>query len=537
MRPRAFPGLALLAAGLAGGAGAQTQVISPRADAVSVTIYRDLFALITETRTVELPEGPVTLSFDGVVETLIPASAVVSELDRTLEERNYDYDRLAPASLLRKSIGKRVVLTRTLPGSGKVTRTPATIVAADDAGVTLHSADGLEALSCSGLPEGLTFEEIPADLHPKPRLSVTLAAGTPGRRTVKLSYLAQGFAWSSDYVARLAADGRSFDLTGWATLRNLTRASLKQAEVQLVAGRLNLLHEEDGGSSTIGATADFGSETELQDARNSRLYDLHGEEEEIAEDLEFLHGCYPHAMNQPRPLRDKYSRSRHFGTLVAEDTGGELEEVIVTGLRGSLLPPEALADYHLYRVPWPTDLQARQTKQAVFLQKSQVKAEQFYSFRVTAELFDEPEPALRAQRVLQFENTRSAGLGEPLPSGMFRAFVPDETGDIFLGAARFGDKAVGVPAELELAGALDLMLEASYEEHPDEEFTDVMLRITNAKDHPVTVEIRQEMPEDIPLRIERANHRTGRKFGDYLWRLKLAAHSVDTLTYRVREQE
>ena len=106
---------------LAGAHAAQAdpvEVISPQADAVSVTIYRDLFALITETRTVDLPEGPVTLSFEGVVETLLPESAVATDLGRALEERNFDYDPLSPNNLLLKSIGKSVTITRTMPGLG-----------------------------------------------------------------------------------------------------------------------------------------------------------------------------------------------------------------------------------------------------------------------------------------------------------------------------------------------------------------------------------------------------------------------------------
>ena len=61
-------------------------MISPRPDSVSVTIYRDLFALVTETRTVDLPEGPVTLEFDGVVDTLIPQSAVIAGTQRAVAE-------------------------------------------------------------------------------------------------------------------------------------------------------------------------------------------------------------------------------------------------------------------------------------------------------------------------------------------------------------------------------------------------------------------------------------------------------------------
>ena len=169
--------------------GAATEVISPRPDTVSVTIYRDLFALVTETRTIDLPEGAVTLSFDGVVETLLPASAVVADSGRTLEERNYDYDALTPSALFRKSIGEKVILTRTLPGSGEVKQLEAVVVSAAAGGITFRTVEGNEALHCSGLPEHVTFEKIPDALHPRPRLSVRLAPGPAGPRTVTIGTL------------------------------------------------------------------------------------------------------------------------------------------------------------------------------------------------------------------------------------------------------------------------------------------------------------------------------------------------------------
>ena len=43
---------------------------------------------------------------------------------------------------------------------------------------------------------------------------------------------------------------------------------------------------------------------------------------------------------------------------------------------------EELGDYQLYRLPWATDLNARQTKQAVFLGKPRVKIERYYSYRL-----------------------------------------------------------------------------------------------------------------------------------------------------------
>ena len=106
-----------------------------------MTIYRDDLALITETRTVDLPAGAVTLVVEDVVETLLPQSAIVTEPARPLAESNFDFDRLTPHSLLERSIGETVTITRTNPATGRVTRTAATIVSVGE-GVVLQTADG-----------------------------------------------------------------------------------------------------------------------------------------------------------------------------------------------------------------------------------------------------------------------------------------------------------------------------------------------------------------------------------------------------------
>jgi hypothetical protein len=516
---------------------APVEIISPRADSVSITVYRDLFAMVTETRTVELPAGAVTLSFDGVIETLLPASSVANGLgDRKLEERNYDYDALAPANLLRRSIGKTVLLTRTLPGSGRVKQTAATVESANDDGVVLRTADGLEALQCSGLPEGLTFGEIPGDLHPLPRLSIRIAAGTPGKRVIKLSYLAQGFSWKSDYVAQLAADGRSMDLTGWVTLRNLTRASLRNAVVLVVAGRLNLIHDADGGTSSIGNTSDYGSEQELQAARDGRESEMLEEQDSVAEDLEFLWGCYPFGPPRPVLTPQRLQRAPVYAASPVYAEGAE--EIIVTGFRASLKAPEMLADYHLYRIPWSTDLAAHQTKQVVFLQKKSVKTERFYSLQYSPGQASLDDP-MRPEVVLGFENRKSSGLGEPLPAGTFRLFENEAGSPLFAGESIMGDKAVGVPVELRLADAVDLAVDLDSEDdedHDDEEI--ITLRAHNAKPWPVLLELRQEPGDpEAPYRLLNASRRAGRKFGDWMWRLTVPANSIGELRYRIRHTD
>jgi hypothetical protein len=533
-------GKALLVLLMLAGAAARAQqieVVSPQPDNVSVTIYRDLFALVTETRTVDLPEGPVTVSFEGVVETLLPASAVVTDTGRPLAERNFDYDALTPNNLLTRSIGKSVTITRTLPGSGKVVQTRATVVAANDAGITLRTDQGNEVLHCSGLPEHLTFDEIPGDLHARPKLSVQLAAGQPGKRTIRLSYLARGFAWKAAYVAHLNTAGDRMDLTAWITLQNLTQASFRGAQVQVVAGKLHLLAEEDRGTSSTGDSDDYYDESSMDEAREEARQRLASELDPKDATLQLFSGCY--ALPVP-PEREDH----HFE---------EMREIVVTGFRGSMMSAmemkrdamgvvqavrEELGDYQLYRLPLPTDLNARQTKQAVFLVKPRVKIEKFYRFEFDIGNVGDDEPKT-PESVIAFENRKTSGLGEPLPAGLVRVFNADGERDIFLGEAKMYDKPVNLPVELAVSKAMDLGLEfeVTYVNREDllklnlRDRTEVEVRTFNAKSVPVTLELRQYIDRDSVLTNSTDIFR--RKDGNFVWRLRVPANGTRVVNYRV----
>jgi hypothetical protein len=304
-------------------------------------------------------------------------------------ERNHDFDALSPNSLFEKSIGRQVLLTRTLPGSGKIAQVPATILAANPGGIMVRTADGTEALHCSGLPEQVTFENVPSELHARPRLSVRLAEGAAGRREVRLSYLAHGFSWKSDYVARLDETGRKVDLRGWVTLQNLTGTRFQDARVQVVAGKLNLIDEAEHGTSLIGDTSDYSNDDSLRHAREEALDFLAAESLDSDPTLKLFGGCF-----STEPLLGLRS-SLMIAESLSRVAGYEIEEVIVTGLRGSLLANhENFADYHLYSVPFMTDLDARQTKQVLFLDKPGVKVERFYRQLVDrpTKLPDQEEP-------------------------------------------------------------------------------------------------------------------------------------------------
>src|SRR4029453_16892984 len=106
------------------------------------------------------------------------------------------------------------------------------------------------------------------------------AAGTPGRREVRVSYIAHGFAWRADYVGQLAESGSSMDLLGWISLHNFTNATFRDAQVQVIAGRLNLLDAEEHRGTGVLGDANYGIDDQLDYARDERITEMREELEE-----------------------------------------------------------------------------------------------------------------------------------------------------------------------------------------------------------------------------------------------------------------
>lgn len=519
----------------------ETTVYSPRADSVSITIYRDNLALVTETRTVDLPDSAVTLVIEGVVETLLPQSAVIADVVRPLAEANFDFDRLTPRALLERSVGESVIVTRINPGTGIATRAAATVVSAGE-DVILRLEDGHEALYCSGLPERLEFTRIPDELRAKPQLSVKLAPGEAGPRTVKVSYLAHGLEWSADYVARLNERSNRMDFSGWATVKNHTDAAFKQAEVQLVAGRLNILASADGGSRDPTreargvSTSDQADVVDLNRVSSSVLQSMNL----VAPGLALLSDCFATAI--PIPANDFFIGNTIANLRGIDPSFGSRTLTLIDGRR-RMAVREDLGDYHLYRIPWPTDLGAHQTKQLLFLDKRKVRVERFYSVRRRTLTDLANEDVVAPNLVVRWENTERARLGEPLASGTVRVFESYAGREVFAGEATIEDRPVGLPVELEIGRALNVMLEVkmglerSGPQNRPRTTATADYRIVNNKSVPIDIEIRHTVESRYRnLRVEESSRQAGRKYGDLAWRFTVRP-GEDSLRYRLSAQE
>lgn len=207
--------------------------------ALAVTVYNDNLALVKDTREVRLPKGDTRLAFEEVSAQIRPETALLRNITASkgfwVSEQNFDFDLLTPQKLLDKYVGKQVTVVRSVPnpdGAGaKEVRETATVLATNG-GVVLQFPDRIE----TSIPGRIVYPGVPANLRSRPTLVISLHSSEAAPQRLELSYLTGGLSWRADYVANLAPDEKTMDLSGWVTLTNQSGAAYPHATLQLVAG-------------------------------------------------------------------------------------------------------------------------------------------------------------------------------------------------------------------------------------------------------------------------------------------------------------
>jgi hypothetical protein len=475
---------------------------------LSVTVYRapnrssgsiDLdrlagFALISETRTVHIPEGQSRLRFEGVADGIDPSSAIVAGLPSAIVEKNREGQRLSPAALISAALGKQVVLVRTYPKTGKTERLAGRIESDAEGGVVFATAQGVEALRCSGLPE--TFEFTSTELAATPTLSVLVRSSQAVTATVTLSYLARGFDWSADYIATLSPDGTSLDLGAWVTLANGNGTSFPSAHTQVVAGRLNRVSGEvepiDIGGPILANCWPRGSTSDL-----------------------------PEPMYLERASLDSLTVGAGAPMPVAMIAAGKVQEF------ARQVVQEQLGDLKLYRVPDRTTVAARQSKQVRLLDRSAIPVSAVYSaeFDFAANGSDR---AMQAEKLLRASNDVAHHLGLPLPSGQVTVFSERDGARLLVQETGMRDLAVDEELEIDLGSSADVEVKA-VKEHENNR-----VEVSNARSSDIQFELRLRLT--VGARIVRADHPLASKNGRPMFRFTVPARTTASVRWEaVRE--
>ena len=498
---------------------------------LSVTVYRaptrrsgsitlnalEGFALISETRTVRLPAGLSRLRFEGVADGIEPSSAIVTGLPAGVIEKNREGKLLSPSALVAATVGKPVTLLRTDKKTGKSARLAGTIRSDAGGGVVFETSQGVEALRCSGLPESLSFMGV-ADLAATPTLSVLVRSPEPLTRTVTLSYLARDFDWGADYVATVAADGKTMDLGAWVTLANGNGVGFPSAQLQVVAGRVN---RESGDVEPL----DVGGPILAQ--------------------------CWPRGSTSDLPQYLQIDRAWPLGAARQGAAGAmypmaasRLMEVTATAKK---VEQEQLGDLKLYRVPDRTTVASRQSKQVRLLDRSSIPIKLVYGADLAA---DENATSAPAHLLLRTINVVTHHLGLPLPSGRVAVFAARDGATLLEHESNLRDLAVDEEVEVDMGDSPSVRVAAAKEkttidparthelplvpgvQHLRSAQVEAVnhVDISNALGVGIQFELRLQLPEG--GRVVRADHPLGAKNGRPIFRLTIAANETVTLRYQ-----
>ncbi len=201
-------------------------------------------ALVSELRPLTLPMGAGNVVLPDLPATIqtqtlqlrsktAPHALIIHDL--TLDE-----DLLTPANLLRRNLGKKVLLI--LPDAktrdGRIQK-EATILSTDETPVFLIDGAGYV-----GPYEAIIYPELPQGLSPRPTLSMNIENSGPVKQDIDLSYIAREISWRMDYVLTMNKAATKAQLTGWVTLQNRSGKSFTAADIELLAGepRSNALY-------------------------------------------------------------------------------------------------------------------------------------------------------------------------------------------------------------------------------------------------------------------------------------------------------
>lgn len=501
-------------------------IASPAPESVAITLYRDGdgpfqamaewqrqqardkgLILVTETRTVDLPAGRHTIRFDGVADGLIPQSAAVEGLPGKAVERNYDYALLSPGTLVERALGQPIQVVRTDRKTGRQQTVDATLLQGPD-GLMVQTAEGVEALGCSGGPERLVLASAPDGLADEPSLSTVVDIPAPMRAKLTLSYLALGVNWQADYVARIQPDGKRLDLTGWLTLVNNGGSQFADAKTQAVAGRLSRRY----------VRVDRGQAKPIRRA------------------------CWPMDTTHAISGRTAPPVLSQAPPVPTAPPPLPIPPVVMRAMAPAPPPPPPplaeqsnLGDYKLYTLPAPVTLNPRQTKQVAFLDQKNVAFQRLYV--VTVNGWDGADPAFRAPAVtLRLENKSATGLGKPLPSGALSAIESVDGRPTFAGEQAMRDVAVGEPLDLVIGQAMDVAARprvvAEQRLGKGRVRRTYEVDLSNAKTIPVTVELRQNtnLPR-FKLVAEPQKHDI--RQGMAAWRMSLDPNQSRTFRYAI----
>jgi hypothetical protein len=401
-----------------------------RDPAPGLTIYNQGFAVVRQIVPLDLKPGSNDVRFTDTTAHVEPDSVILRDpagkRQLRILEQNYLGDPLSQALLLAQYEGKTLDFLVERQGQppetvqARVIRAPYVIHAAGvrrfgqeyqvrqsaraygdwtQQNTPIVEMSGKLRFSLPGQP---LFPTLPDDAILKPTLHWILDSDAPGQLNAELAYVTGGLAWEADYNVVAPPESEKLDIVGWVTMDNQSGKTFENARIKLMAGDVRKLRyaEEYAGPSRARATA------------------------------------------------------------------FEYQAPNVT--------EQAFEDFHLYTLERPSTLRDRESKQVEFLRATGVTSQRIYVYdgakidvpqyqnysmeniRNNAEYGTQSNPKVWIMR--EFVNSKTHGLGMPLPRGRLRFYRQGDQGALeFVGESLIDHTPADEKVRVYTGNAFDLV--------------------------------------------------------------------------------
>ncbi|MBA3993834.1 MAG: hypothetical protein C0469_09935 [Cyanobacteria bacterium DS2.3.42] len=210
-------------------------VRSEKPTSVELTIYQGGDAVVHETRSVDLPEGKVTIQLEGLPASFVEDSFEVSDVSGPgafkLGPDSFQPANLSSQALLAKAVGHKItLLEQTAQGLIRTTGTLRFVLGNQ---LVIEDANGIQVLPT---PPKFELESIPDGLSATPALSLEPTTAKSGVYLLNSMYETGGLSWAPRYAVFYD------DKTGLVTklrcrvkLTNNTGANYDDAVMKLLA--------------------------------------------------------------------------------------------------------------------------------------------------------------------------------------------------------------------------------------------------------------------------------------------------------------
>lgn len=369
----------------------------------AIVLYQTGRGLVRQTRQTTLDKGIHTITFGKFPTGMLFSSATVSGKNILMYTRSFDA-KVEDFSLYERAqesaIGKEVTLLWSVWKDGELTqiKKKAKLVAVENKKPILLIDGVLQKGTDAHILYPMADDSV---LQKQAQLDFSVVSDTNKPQDVTLSYLTDGFSWSTTYDLYMDETDNTLSLKGYVNLLNTTNVDFDNANIDFVLGDI---HQVQGTDPYIQKEE---TRCEIKNVSGVKL------------------ASSPITVNGKEPKEDI---TEITGYEVGE-FGDTLYKIVANGNIVDSLPLAKrydLKDYYVYRLPFKVNLKSDIPVQSLFLQKDKIAFMKEYVVRFDMEQNGWFSPSM----ILSFENNTDNGLGMPLSQGVYRVFN-DKKGEAF----------------------------------------------------------------------------------------------------------